>query len=346
MNVIDLILHQRTFDQFGYWPCNLLPSSNRKIIHKCDVCGREKKNVYEHFFVGEGLSCLKCKYLKQKKTNLQKYGVENVSQSDGVKNKKKQTSLKHFGVEYPRQRKEARERHGQICKQIYEDPVRAQTIKDKKKQTSLKHFGVEYPCQCEEIRDKQASTFRRTWLKKHGVENVEDINQASLIYIRQEMQKEQYTLLSTEYRDTHTKLRVQCPQGDIYWVSWCNYGQGYRCPMCNESRGERELKKILEQLYPGKVKQYDGLGFLEKQKVDFSVREQSLVFEFDGEQHYKPIIGGFNSCFTLQEAQERLRVQKKRDRRKNRLCKKNGYKVIRIRYDEELTLESVKVKIG
>jgi len=36
-----MILHEKTFKKFGYWPNNLKKKSNKKIIRKCDTCQKE-----------------------------------------------------------------------------------------------------------------------------------------------------------------------------------------------------------------------------------------------------------------------------------------------------------------
>lgn len=44
-------------------------------------------------------------------------------------------------------------------------------------------------------------------------------------------EKEGYSLCS-EYKNCHVKLKVHCPQGHLYEVTWANFQQGYRCPHC------------------------------------------------------------------------------------------------------------------
>jgi len=83
----------------------------------------------------------------KKKSNLEKYGVEFVSQKTEFKEKAKQTNLERYGVEYISQSSE---------------------IKEKKKQTSLEKYGTETPLQCSEVREK----IRITNLERYGVENV------------------------------------------------------------------------------------------------------------------------------------------------------------------------------
>jgi len=56
---------------------------------------------------------------------------------------------------------------------------------------------------------------------KHTHENVKN-------YI----ENEGYTLLSTEYKNAFSKLKLQCPKGHIYEVKFNDFQQGHRCGIC------------------------------------------------------------------------------------------------------------------
>lgn len=81
--------------------------SKKEITVKCDDCGIEKSvkfKLYTSYGYSDGeYLCRKCKL---KKNNLEKFGVENVFQLDGVKEKTKKTNLEKFGVEFISQSKE------------------------------------------------------------------------------------------------------------------------------------------------------------------------------------------------------------------------------------------------
>lgn len=69
-------------------------------------------------------------------------------------------------------------------------------------------------------------------------------------YIRKEIEKKGYKLLSKKYVNGHTKLEVQCPKGHIYKMSWSRFQQRDRCPTCNansfSSKAESEIANIIE----------------------------------------------------------------------------------------------------
>ena len=74
---------------------------------------------------------------KRRKTNLERYGVENTFQSEEKKEKIKQTMKEKYGVEHPLQSKE---------------------FMNKAKDTMIERYGVEHALHSEELRDKILQT--------------------------------------------------------------------------------------------------------------------------------------------------------------------------------------------
>ncbi len=106
---------------------------------------------------------------KRKQTNLDRYGVEYAIQAKEISDKMKKTCLKKYGVENPQQSKKIRDKTKQTCLDRYgvENPLQSEEIRNKAKQTCLKKYGVENPWQSEEIRNKA----KQTCLEKYGVKN-------------------------------------------------------------------------------------------------------------------------------------------------------------------------------
>jgi hypothetical protein len=102
----------------------------------------------------------------RKKNNMIKYGVEYPQQAQEVKEKRKQTNKKRYGVENPMHVKEFKEKHKQTCLENLgvENPSQAEEIKQKKKQTNKERYGVENPSQFDEFQEKKEKTF----LEKYG----------------------------------------------------------------------------------------------------------------------------------------------------------------------------------
>ena len=138
---------------------------------------------------------------------------------------------------------------------------------------------------------------------------------------------------------THLYWRCKCECGnDNFIVSgvYLRNGISTHCGCLSiSSKGENEIKNILENNNINFIQEYSFNDLIDKEplRFDFAIlnNDNSLKYliEFDGIQHFKSIefFGG----------QERLESQQKRDKMKNDYCKKNNIKLIRIRYDEEIT---------
>jgi hypothetical protein len=51
-------------------------------------------------------------------------------------------------------------------------------------------------------------------------------------FILEQIYEYGYTLLSTEYINANTNLKVECPRNHIYNVTWREFNRGTRCPIC------------------------------------------------------------------------------------------------------------------
>lgn len=51
-------------------------------------------------------------------------------------------------------------------------------------------------------------------------------------YIKNNIEKEKYTLISNEYKNAFHKLKLKCPLGHTYSVKWNDWQQGCRCRKC------------------------------------------------------------------------------------------------------------------
>lgn len=51
-------------------------------------------------------------------------------------------------------------------------------------------------------------------------------------YIKTQIEKNNYKLLSKEYENVITQLKVECPKGHQYEVTYNHFQRGQRCPIC------------------------------------------------------------------------------------------------------------------
>jgi hypothetical protein len=157
--------------------------------------------------------------------------------------------------------------------------------------------------------------------------------------------KEIYNLVGNEYtfygryENCDTKMKVKHNKcGHIYEVKPTNFiNNGTRCPICSKSKGEENIASILSAFnikYKCEYEFCDLKGLKGKAlRFDFAVFKDDIMeflIEYDGEFHYKAMIG-----------EEHFKYQKEHDKRKDDYCKKHNIKLYRIPYWERDNLEYI-----
>lgn len=155
-------------------------------------------------------------------------------------------------------------------------------------------------------------------------------------YVKEYIESFGYKLLSTEYEVSTKPLKLQCPNEHEFEMSFEKfYNAGHRCTKCSESKGEREITRILNKYNIENVSQcrFEGCKFKQQLPFDFYLPKYNILIEYDGEQHYKMFdyFGGFDKFVNT----------KIRDTIKNEYCKKNNIKLIRIPYWEYENIEKI-----
>jgi len=141
---------------------------------KCIICGKPVKfiNLKEGYRDYCSVKCMGgSKEIKEKKKNttLKHYGVENPMNSKKIKDKVKSNNLKKYGVENPFQLDSVKEQIKKTNQEKYgvDYPQQSKEIYEKSKQTNKEKYGVEYNSQNETIKKKKAETS----LKKYGTKS-------------------------------------------------------------------------------------------------------------------------------------------------------------------------------
>lgn len=114
-----------------------------------------------------------------------------------------------------------------------------------------------------------------------------------------------------------------------YPVTPTNFLKGRRCPFCAESKGEQEIRHWLNNNLFYFIPQYkiNDCKNIEPLPFDFAIFKDkektilNLLIEYDGEFHYKPILG-----------KAHLAYQKYNDEIKNKYCQINNINLLRIPY--------------
>lgn len=161
-------------------------------------------------------------------------------------------------------------------------------------------------------------------------------------YVKSEIEKENYKLISTEYVSNRTKLKIKhCKCGHEFEMCFDMFQRGNRCPYCYNSKGENKIKKWLELNNIKYKEQYIfedlrgiGGGPLRFDFAIFKDGDLTMLIEYDGELHYNPFRKDKNSQMKLQKVQ-------KHDQIKNDYCKDNNIKLLRIKYTEFNNIENI-----
>lgn len=157
--------------------------------------------------------------------------------------------------------------------------------------------------------------------------------------------------LEVDYINRKTIMRWECENGHLFESTFGRIinDNGW-CPECMIRGRQGQLYKIVSQIFPEyKVEyNYKSFGWLmnnktgQKLEYDIYVDEIKLAIEHDGEQHFCPVrFGGVS----LEKATAAFEELKYRDRLKNKLSRQNGIRLVRFKYDEELSREAVEKKL-
>ena len=133
------------------------------------------------------------------------------------------------------------------------------------------------------------------------------------------------------YVDAETKIRHRCKiDGHEWYVLPSNILSGHGCPICNSSRGERNVTNYLDSHHIDYIPQYTFNDCKNKRLLpfDFYLPTYNVCIEYDGEQHFKPVdyFGG----------QDGLLQRQHNDNIKTIYCIMNNIELLRIRYDEDI----------
>lgn len=144
-----------------------------------------------------------------------------------------------------------------------------------------------------------------------------------------------------KYKNTHTKIKCICTIDNTIWYGYpanlLNSSAG--CPTCNISNSERMMIQILKGLNLKIVQQHmiDDCVYERKLKFDAFDVENNIAFEYNGEQHYKPVDFAGKGA---EWAKKQFQLIQERDRAKIEYCNKNKIPIIITPYWERDNMES------
>ena len=140
--------------------------------------------------------------------------------------------------------------------------------------------------------------------------------------------------VAEQYVGAETKILHRCKiDGHEWYVLPGNILSGHGCPVCNESRGERDIAHYLNKHNVKYIPQYT-FNNCKNQRVlpfDFYLPEYNVCIEYDGEQHYRSVehFGGENG----------IKQRQLNDFIKTTYCQTNSIILLRIKYDQNVEVE-------
>ena len=177
-----------------------------------------------------------------------------------------------------------------------------------------------------------------TRCKTCSIINVTNKNRHDYSFVKSYFESFDYELLSDTYVNQDELLKVKCPEGHKFEITYRSFREGSRCVICRQSKGEREVMRYLKKMnikYTYDSKYFDDLLSLKGKPLrpDFILPEYKIWIEYDGEFHYKKIYENDN-----------YETQKINDDIKNKYAKENNWKLIRIPYWEFDNIEKILTK--
>ena len=135
------------------------------------------------------------------------------------------------------------------------------------------------------------------------------------------------TLLD-KYHDNKTPLKVKCNVCNNTWLTTTsNLLQGYGCPVCRESHGEKYIRNYLDKNNINYIpqKRFHDLKDKTYLSYDFYLPDYNTLIEYQGIQHYESV--SFDNKIKTD-----LEKQQYHDKLKREYAKNNGYKLLELKY--------------
>lgn len=128
---------------------------------------------------------------------------------------------------------------------------------------------------------------------KNGIRCAKCSNIAKHSYndIKNYIENEGYELLSNEYKNAQTKIKIKCNNNHIYKVKFNDFKNGSRCPVCWKqsklSKPEKEIQEYIKKIYNGKIISNDRNTIVNPNtgkflELDIYLPEINKAIEFNG----------------------------------------------------------------
>ncbi len=104
----------------------------------------------------------------------------------------------------------------------------------------------------------------------------------SISDIKQSFENEGYKIISKEYKDNKSYLKIVCPLGHEFRTKWNDFQQGHRCPVCfhHISKAEKEVFSFLKPYFSDIVN--NDRSLIKPLELDIVIPSKKTAIEFCG----------------------------------------------------------------
>lgn len=158
----------------------------------------------------------------------------------------------------------------------------------------------------------------------HRPTTEEFINKAIAIH------NDKYDYSLVKYSKTLDKVKIICKDHGVFEQRPADHLSKKGCPICRESKGEREIRNILnsKQIKFTQQNRFVDCKHIKPLPFDFYLPEHNTCIEYHGRHHYEPVTAfGGKKEFDLVQI---------RDEIKKKYCEDNNIRLIIINYKEPI----------
>jgi hypothetical protein len=336
-------------DRYSYDECQYL-NANSKIIIKCPIHGNFEQRASAHIG-NQKQGCSKCAgeyrrltlefiLQKAKKIHWDKYDYSLVVENKAVGEKIKVICKKHGPFKISLDHHLNRGQGCSKCKSLNLDGfIEKANLVHNNKYDYSKSIYINNKCKVDIICPTHGKFNQRVTDHingKHGCPECtmetlrmttdEFINKAKLVH----GDKFIYDKVKINFKSNKDYIPIICPIHGTFKQRVNSHLSGNGCPICNEPKGEINVKYYLNKSNINFIQQHK---FADCKNInplpfDFYLPDYNTCIEFNGTQHYRPVkwFGGPNA----------FNQQIKRDKIKMEYCQNKNIPLIIIKYDENI----------
>lgn len=256
---------------------------------------------------------------KTRNTCKEKFGIENPSTLDIIKEKIANKKIEKYGT--PNYNNTEAIKATMLKRYGKENASQVASIQEKIKSTNRERYGVDWGLSSSEIRDKGKNTL----MSKYGTDNYSSTDEFKSKFLDEFLTK--YDINHEILKKENRVVFCRCHKCNSLFERNCQsfvkraLMKEDQCPICNPlsniSGKEKEVCSFIESVYSGKIEKNTRKELEGNSELDIYIPDKKIAIEFDG-------------LFWHSELQR----DKNYHLRKTELCNKHGIRLIHIFEDE------------